>query len=299
MARKFLQSVVLILSFIFIFSGKSPSQLIQNDIIINEWYLNPVSSEGKEFVEIVVLKQDADLRNIRLSDVDTKGGAGSTTEGHLTFPNSSYLTNIPLGTIIVCVLETPLPNGNLFEQDTNYADGKMVLFSGGLPGGVLIASGRMDISQNENIVLLTNDASDATTLDFIATGNNTVQSNYPDAVWSNNLSAGTGGTVTYFTNSSSNGLNNDNGQIGWQVNKLSTSKSPAARNPGQTLPSVNFPPVIVSVSRLPYIPQAGANDTVYSQITDDGGVAEALLRYRINDGGENTVTMVLTSGTFR
>jgi hypothetical protein len=272
------------------------SQLHHNDIIINEWYLNPALAEGKEYVELIVVKDHADLRGIRLSDVSVKGGPGALAEGHLTFPQSAFLADIPQWTIIVCVLESPVVNTNLFTQDTDVSDGRLTLFSKAIEGGILDTLGRMDLSTAENIVVLANGSDTAKTIDYVATGNNNSQVNFPDATWITNLSTGIGTRVTYFTNSPGNGFVNDNAAIGWSANITATLKTPGYSNPGQILPVVNFPPTITELWRGPFVPFANSIDTIYCHATDDGGIANATINYTINGGSSFFEDMTLVSG---
>jgi hypothetical protein len=212
------------------------AQLTQNDVIINEFV--PNISVGKEYVELLVVKSGGvDLRGCRLSDVGSKGGAVSTTEGHLDFPNESYLSNLQRGTRIICVLTTPSTNSVQFVQDTDPSDSLLILFSSGLPSGVLVASGTMDLSTNENIELLTDSTSTATTIDFVGVGSNTSATNFPDAVWvQTGAPTSSSGSVQYFRNSSGCGLNNDTAAVGWQWNKPITEETPGQKNVGQNFP---------------------------------------------------------------
>ncbi|MBM4166599.1 MAG: T9SS type A sorting domain-containing protein [Ignavibacteria bacterium] len=282
--------------FAIVYPSRLLSQLQQNNIIINEWYLNPALAEGKEYVELIVVKDHADLRGVRLSDVSVKGGSGALAEGHLTFPQLSFLADIPQWTIIVCVLEAPVVNTNIFTQDTDVSDGRLTLFSKALDGGILDTIGRMDLSTAENIVLLANGSDTAKTIDYVATGNNNSLANFPDATWISNLSTGIGTRVTYFTNSAGNGLVNDNAFVGWNANITATLKTPGYSNPGQILPVVNFPPSITELWRGPFVPFSNNVDTIYCRATDNGGIASATINYTINGGSSYFEDMTLVSG---
>jgi len=274
------------------------SQFQQNDIFINEFYVNPSINEGKEYVELVVAKDSADLRGIRLSDVGSKNGSGKVDEGHLTFPNMPFLSRVPKWTIILCMLQTPIANTPLFAQDSDYTDGHITLWSKGIFGGWLDTIGRMDLGRSENIEVLTNGTLTAKTIDFVGTGSDTSHSHFTDTFWPMNLDTSFSRYVTYFTNApDSNGYNNDNAILGWVVNKDSTFKTPGTKNRGQKLPSVNFPPSVFDVSRSPWVPSTNVNDTVFCHATDNAGIARAVIIYELNDDIIDSSSMTLISGT--
>lgn len=229
---------ILYLSFIFllVISVQSISQVDHNDVIINEFTVNPTS--GKEYVELLVVKAGGvDLRGFRLSDVGTKGGSTSTTEGHLDFPNATYLSNLQRGTRIVCVLSVPAANSVQFTQDTDPSDGILILFSSDISGGVLTATGTLDISTNENIQLLNGPGTDATTIDFVAQGTNNSYQYFTDAIWVHSGAPTTSSnTVQYFTNNTDQGLNNDTAAIGWMWNRPISEATPGQKNNNQIFP---------------------------------------------------------------
>lgn len=69
----------------------------EDDVVINEFVVNPTS--GKEYVELLVVRPGgADLRGWTLSDVGTRTGSTSTTEGDVMLPSSaSFLSCVPRG----------------------------------------------------------------------------------------------------------------------------------------------------------------------------------------------------------
>ncbi len=228
----------LVVCAVSLFTSTAEAQLTQNDVIINEFVVNPTSPGSmKEYVELLVVKSGGvDLRGYRLSDVGTKGGAGGATEGHLDFPNQSYLSNLPRGTRIICVLETPTVNTNSFVQDTDPSDSLLILFSSNLAGGVLAATNVMDLSTNENIELLSDGTAGAVTINFVGCGSNSSSGNFSDATWVGNLPVSTSNDVQYFRNSSCGGLNNDSGAVGWIANAALADTTPGRKNVGQTFP---------------------------------------------------------------
>lgn len=220
--------------FILIIPGLVFSQVVPGDVIINEFSVN---SSGKEFVELLVVKPGGvDMRGLRLSDVGTKAGAGGATEGHLDFPNVTYLQNVPQGTRIVCVLLTPADSTNAYTQDFDPADKKLVLFTKALPDGVLDTVRVLDLSTNENIVLLDGPLSTSATIDYVAIGTNTSLGAFPDAVWPANLRTSTSNAVNYFTNSTSGGFDN-NDTTKWVQNAPLANATPGAINLGQIAPT--------------------------------------------------------------
>ncbi|MDI6779656.1 MAG: hypothetical protein QME25_05625, partial [Bacteroidota bacterium] len=232
--------------FILVIPGLAFSQIVPGDIIINEFAVN---SSGKEFVELLVVKPGGvDMRGLRLSDVSTKAGAGSTTEGHLDFPDVTYLSNVPQGTRVVCVLVTPRDSVNAYTQDLDPSDLKLVLFTKALPGGVLDSVNVLDLSTNENIVLLNGPLSTSATLDYVATGTNTSIGNFSDTEWFNNLTGGVSNKVYYFQNSSGGGFNNDDGNIGWVAADPMMNATPGAINIGQTGPGPTMSNVTFQVN---------------------------------------------------
>ncbi|MDP2208289.1 MAG: T9SS type A sorting domain-containing protein [Bacteroidota bacterium] len=229
--NKFLK---LFLIFILVIPGLVFSQVVPGDVIINEFSVN---ASGKEFVELLVIKPGGvDMRGLRLSDVGTKAGAGGSTEGHLDFPDVSYLQNVPQGTRVVCVLLTPADSANAYTQDLDPSDKKLVLFTKAIPDGVLDTVRVLDLSTNENIVLLAGPLSTSVTIDYVATGTNTSIGGFTDAVWTANLRTSASNAVNYFTNSTGGGFDN-NDTTKWVQNDILTNATPGAINLGQTAPT--------------------------------------------------------------
>ncbi len=246
---------------------------VANDVIINEFVANP--SVGKEWVELLVVKSTGfDLRNYRLSDVGTKGGAGGTTEGHLDFPNAAYLSALPRGTRVVVVLETPSGNANTYgAEDTDPSDSTIVLFSSVLSGS-MTASNVMDISTNENIQLLTDNTVSAVTIDYVSIGTNPSDPNFSDAIWSGHVVGASGppptstsNAVQYFRNNTCSGLNNDTVTVGWQFNQPLADATPGQKNTGQTYP---WDPIAAGVGTATLVNNGGGTfngSTVFPRST--------------------------------
>jgi len=244
--KQFLTRFTLLLSFVLTIASFTTAQVQQNDVIINEFLVNPVSADGKEYVELLVTSSTpVDMRGWRLTDVSSKTTATGATEGHLDFPMQSYLQDLPQGTRIVVVFPVPSGNSNLYAlEDTDPSDSLLILFSSAISGS-LIASGTIDFSTNENMVLMDSSSlltpASATIVDYVGTGTNNSLVNYLGAQWyklTDSIPTGSSGTVTYFTNDRSGGLNNDTSSITvmWKANQPSTDKTPGLKNIGQIFP---------------------------------------------------------------
>jgi len=189
----------------------------------------------KEWIELLVLKTDGvDLRNWRITDLGGPTASPSATEGVLTFPNASYLANIPQWTRIVVVLRTPDANPNEFQQDTVATDGTLVLFTVGIPGGVLDSTRTMDLSLTDNCVLVDGSLTAGTVIDIVSWGGSIT--GWPAGMWSNDLTV-SAGNGAYFTNAPDTcSGNNDNGLSGWLSNVPAANLTPGFINTGQRYP---------------------------------------------------------------
>lgn len=145
----------------------------EDDVIINEFVVNPTS--GKEYVELLVTRPGgADLRGWTLSDVGTRTGSTTTTEGDVTLSSSaSFLSCVPQGTYVVIVLTTPSGVMNTLAEDTALDDGnnRLVLIVGVTTG--MATAGTLDISTNENLQLYSGSRAAGTLIDQVLAGNNT------------------------------------------------------------------------------------------------------------------------------
>ncbi len=95
----------------------------------------------------------------------------------------------------------------------------------------------------------------------------------------------TQGTTTW---SASAGTNADNSE--WIVEPEDTWSDLGGHNS-----AVNQPPVVTGLSRSPLAPLAGQAVTVSANLTDDGSVASATLRYQLDSGAWQS--LALTAGT--
>lgn len=105
-----------------------PQTLFPGDVIFNE-YASDNDADGNDFFELLVLKDNADLRGLRVSDNELVSGVLNNNESVFIFGNNAYLNNVPKGTIIAVWTTT---DGVTTDITTNpaTADWKMVLAPG-------------------------------------------------------------------------------------------------------------------------------------------------------------------------
>jgi predicted extracellular nuclease len=77
----------------------APAQLSPGDIIFNE-YVSDNDANGNDFFELLVLKDNADLRGLRVSDNELIGGVLNNNESVFIFGNDAFLSSVPKGTTI-------------------------------------------------------------------------------------------------------------------------------------------------------------------------------------------------------
>ncbi len=82
----------------------SHAALVVGDVIFNEYASDNLTTPGndRDFFELLVVANGADLRGLRVSDNElaTGNGAFNTNEGQFVFGNDSFLQSIPSGTLI-------------------------------------------------------------------------------------------------------------------------------------------------------------------------------------------------------
>jgi hypothetical protein len=162
--------------------------------VINEFVVNPTS--GKEYVELLVTAPGgADLRGFTISDVGTRTGTTSTTEGDVTLGQDSYLSNVPQGTYVVIVLTTGAAT-NILTEDTSTSDGnrKLVLIVGTTAN--ITTTGTLDFSTAENIQVYAGSRATGRVVDQVLVGGNNSYIFAPDgttiqAPWGDNNGATT------------------------------------------------------------------------------------------------------------
>ncbi len=104
---------------------------VVGDLIFNE-YASDNDANGNDFFELLILRDNLDLRGLRVSDnelVAPAAGGSTTGEAVYVFGNQSYLANVPAGTIIAI---WALTTGITPDTTVNPAGGdwKMVLVPG-------------------------------------------------------------------------------------------------------------------------------------------------------------------------
>ena len=72
---------------------------VPGDIIFNE-YASDNDANGNDFVELLVLRDNLDLRGLRISDNEIVNGVLNINESVLVFGNDTFLRNVPRGTLI-------------------------------------------------------------------------------------------------------------------------------------------------------------------------------------------------------
>jgi hypothetical protein len=74
--------------------------LTVGDVIINEFAADN-DPNANDFVEILILKDSADLRGLRITDNEIVAGVLNNGESVFVFGNDAFLNNIPRGTLLV------------------------------------------------------------------------------------------------------------------------------------------------------------------------------------------------------
>ncbi len=158
----------------------------EDDVVINEFAINPSTANGKEYVELLVVTPGGvNMQGWTLSDVGTRAGSTGTTEGDVTLPASAaYLSNVPQGTYVVIVFTTPTANTHTLAEDVSLTDGnnRLVLIIGTTTG--LVTAGTIDNATNDNLQLYAGTRASGTLIDQVLCGTNT--SYIADATWGDN-----------------------------------------------------------------------------------------------------------------
>ncbi len=170
---------------VFLTCGAAFAQA-EDDVVVNEFAVNPTT--GKEYIELLVTKPGGiNMQGWTVSDVSTRAGATGATEGDITLPAASYLSNVPMGTYVVIVLTTPVANTNTIPEDTSLADGngKLVLVAGSTTG--VVSGGVLDNATSDNVHLYAGTRAVGTLIDQVLAGTNT--SYIAGATWGDNNGA--------------------------------------------------------------------------------------------------------------
>lgn len=221
-------------------AGLSFAAIVPGDVVINEFLTNPTGTatdgSSSEYIELLVV-ETSNLSGVTISDRSATGTAGST-EGDLTFPGAGF-TSVPAGTYILIYLNVPNANTGVVE-DLDAADKRIVLRAG---GPTLVASGTLDISTNENLVLWAGAANTGQMVDYLATGTNTSQIGFTDTTlhspavaWGvTNITGGgdrNGVFVPAVQNTVAGFKNNDTAAAWTTVTPATGLGTPGAVNPG-------------------------------------------------------------------
>ncbi len=173
--------------FIFLLLVISTSLKAQT-IVVNEYFNGFV--QKREFVELLVIQNNLDLRGMQIRDFSSAG----SPQNPLYFTYNPYWNNLPSGLIILITLDT-----SLFVQDTNKSD-----FS------ICIKFNSQDTTYIRGSIFNIANASDAVQIRTVDTthihglSHGTANQNslpMPKAHWSSSLSGGVlvGGASLHFT----------------------------------------------------------------------------------------------------
>jgi len=188
---------------LFIFISSSVRSQSVGDVVINEFIVSPSSTNGKEYIEILILKDNIDLSGWTISDCNSRVTLGSTQEGDITLPsNANYLKNLKRGTYLVVELSVPVANLSEMPEDTLFTDDtpRRIVIKPETNGVVLNQT--MDlISSSENIQLYAGSRATGTIIDQVLIGTSTsLISN--SATWGDNNSVTTTDNLQGITNRS-------------------------------------------------------------------------------------------------
>ncbi len=101
---------------------------VSGDLIINE-YSSDNDASGADYVELLVLTDNLDLRGLRISDNELVGGVLNNNESVLVFGQDAYLNNVPKGTTIaVYTITAGVTTDTITDPSAN--DWKLVLAPG-------------------------------------------------------------------------------------------------------------------------------------------------------------------------
>lgn len=237
MKTKFYLSLFFLIGGLF-FTNIAVMAQAEDDVVINEFTVNPAVASGREYVELLVTNPaGVNMQGWTLSDVGTRAGATAGTEGDFTLPAAAaYLANVPTRTYVVLVFTTPIANASTLAEDLDASDGKMVILT--TTTGVVLG-GTIDTATADNLQLYAGTRAAGTLIDEVLVGTNV--SYIAGATWGDNNGATTpdningstampSGSVAQFvppSGSTAEIQNNDTGTR-WQV--VATSYG----NPGAT-----------------------------------------------------------------
>lgn len=165
-----------------------PTLLTAQSIVVNECFNGFV--QKREFVELLVIQNNLDLRGMQVRDFSSSGSPQSP----LYFTYNPYWNNLPSGLIILITLDT-----SLFTQDTNKSD-----------YSICIKFNSQDTTYIRGTIFNIANTSDAVQIRTVDTthvhglSHGTANQNslpMPKAHWSSALSGGVnvGGASLYFT----------------------------------------------------------------------------------------------------
>ncbi len=194
-----------IYNFLIAFILISSSVLSQSvdDVVINEFIISPSSTNGKEYIEILILKDYMDLSGWTISDCNSRVTGGSAQEGDITLPvNATYLKNLKKGTYLVIELSVPIDSPSEFTEDTLFTDDtpRRLVIKPETNG--VITNQTMDLStSSENIQIYAGSRANGTVIDQVLIGTSTSLIS-GSAIWGDNNSVSTSDNLLGTTNRS-------------------------------------------------------------------------------------------------
>ncbi|KAJ3334056.1 hypothetical protein HDU93_008226 [Gonapodya sp. JEL0774] len=111
-------------------SGLSPGDVV----------FNAFNGQGNDFIELLVVKDGADLRGLRISDNEIVGGVLNTGESVIVFTDSPWFQSIPKGTLIGIWVQFFVP-GVVADVTVNPADGDWTMMLETGDGSAVTSSG--------------------------------------------------------------------------------------------------------------------------------------------------------------
>ncbi len=164
-------------------TGVTISSLSEDEIVINEFVVNP--SSGEEFVELLVVANSVDMQGLTISDVETRTSLTDGTEGDIILPSSAfYLSNVLRGTYIVIELSVPGTNSSTLTEDLSLTDGtpRTLILKYNTVG--VSTSGTIDFNTDDNIQIFKGSRETGELIDRVLWGTN--YSLFSGVAWGDN-----------------------------------------------------------------------------------------------------------------
>ncbi|WZI66393.1 MAG: ExeM/NucH family extracellular endonuclease [Gloeotrichia echinulata IR180] len=274
-----------------------PATLAVGDIIFNE-YAADNDANGNDFFELLVLKDNADLRGLRVSDNEFVSGVLNNNESVFVFGNDSFLSSVPKGTIIT-VWTTTLG----VTTDTDTSDWKMVLAPGtGVTVSVdgLGGSTNTGLSTSGEALYLYLPGADGNSggtdniyLDFISSEGG---GNAPDGLV--NLNLPSVADNAYYTGNTAAGNDTASNWVRYDFPATASNyPTPGDANPGQDLSALRggtTPSLSLSISPNTFSEAAGTSVATGTVTRTGSTTSDLIVTLVSNDTSEATVPTTVT-----